>query len=107
LAGLAASGEGAVLAVSNLVGGIDQLIAKAQGFMANYYTEQEQAGVLAASLTKSLEKAGFSQAQIAALQTRADFRTLLESIDINTEQGAEQFAALLTVQQQLQTFKHT
>lgn len=100
LAGLAASGEGAVLAVSNLVGGIDQLIAKAQGFMANYYTEQEQAGVLAASLTKSLEKAGFSQAQIAALQTRADFRTLLESIDINTEQGAEQFAALLTVQQQ-------
>jgi hypothetical protein len=100
LAGLAASGEGAVLAVSNLVGGIDQLIIKAQGFMANYYTEQEQAGVLAASLTQSLEKAGFSQAQIAALQTRADFRALLESIDINTEQGAEQFAALLTVQQQ-------
>ena len=100
LAGLALAGDSAVLAVSELVGGIDQLVIKAQGFMANYYTEQEQAGVLAASLTQSLEKAGFSQAQIAALQTRADFRALLESIDINTNQGAEQFAALLTVQQQ-------
>ena len=100
LAGLALAGDSAVLAVSELVGGIDQLVIKAQGFMANYYTEQEQAGVLAASLTQSLEKAGFSQAQIAALQTRADFRDLLESIDINTTQGAEQFAALLTVQQQ-------
>jgi hypothetical protein len=100
LAGLAAAGDSAVLAVSELVGGIDQLVLKAQGFMANYYTENEQAGVLAASLTQSLERAGFSQAQIAALQTRADFRTLLESIDINTNQGAEQFAALLTVQQQ-------
>jgi hypothetical protein len=47
-----------------------------------------------------LEKAGFSQAQIAALQTRADFRDLLESIDVNTELGQEQFATLLTVQQQ-------
>jgi hypothetical protein len=83
-----------------LVGGIDQLVLKAQGFMANYYTEQEQAGVLASSLTQSLEEAGFSQAQIAALMTREDFRALLESIDISTEQGAEQFAALLTVQQQ-------
>jgi hypothetical protein len=100
LAGLAASGEGAVLAVANLVGGIDQLIIKAQGFMSNYYTEQEQSGVLAASLVQSLEKAGFSQAQIAALQTRSDFRDLLESIDINTDLGKSQFAALLTVQQQ-------
>jgi hypothetical protein len=100
LAGLAASGDSAVLAVANLVGGIDQLVIKAQGFMANYYTEQEQSGVLAASLVQSLEKAGFSQAQIAALQTRADFRDLLESIDINTENGQNQFATLLTVQQQ-------
>jgi hypothetical protein len=100
LAGLAASGDSAVLAVANLVGGIDQLVIKAQGFMSNYYTEQEQSGVLAASLVQSLEKAGFSQAQIAALQTRADFRDLLESIDVNTELGQEQFATLLTVQQQ-------
>ena len=100
LAGLAASGDSAVLAVANLVGGIDQLVVKAQGFMANYYTEQEQSGVLAASLVQSLEKAGFTQAQIGALQTRADFRDLLESIDVNTENGQKQFATLLTVQQQ-------
>jgi hypothetical protein len=100
LAGLAAAGDSAILAVSGLVGGIDQLIAKANGFMANYYTEQEQTGVIAASLVQSLERAGFTQSQIESLQTRADFRSLLENIDINTTLGQEQFAALLTVQQQ-------
>ena len=97
---LAASGESAVLAVSNLVGGIDQLIAKAQGFMANYYTEQEQAGVIATSLVQALTKAGFTEQQIAALQQREDFRSLLESIDLNTTLGQEQFASLLNLQQQ-------
>jgi hypothetical protein len=97
---LALSGEAAVLAVSGLVGGIDQLIAKAQGFMANYYTEAEQAGVIASSLVQALTKAGFTEQQIAALQQRQDFRDLLESIDLSTTLGQEQFASLLNLQQQ-------
>ena len=97
---LALSGEAAVLAVSGLVGGIDQLIAKAQGFMANYYTEQEQAGVIASSLVQALTKAGFTEQQIAALQQRQDFRDLLESIDLSTTLGQEQFASLLNLQAQ-------
>jgi hypothetical protein len=99
-AALAQSGEAAVLAVSGLVGGIDQLIAKAQGFMANYYTEQEQAGVIASSLVQALQKAGFTEQQISALQQREDFRSLLESIDVSTTLGQEQFASLLNLQQQ-------
>jgi len=104
---LALSGEDAVLAVSKLVGGIDQLIAKAQGFMANYYTEQEQAGVIATSLVQALQKAGFTEQQIAALQQRQDFRSLLESIDVSTTLGQEQFGALINLQQNfadVQTF---
>lgn len=97
---LALSGEAAVLAVSGLVGGIDQLISKAQGFMANYYTEQEQAGVIASSLVQALTKAGFTEQQIAALQQRQDFRDLLESIDLSTSLGQEQFASLLNLQAQ-------
>jgi hypothetical protein len=97
---LALSGESAILAVSGLVGGIDQLIAKAQGFMANYYTEQEQAGVIASSLVQALTKAGFTEQQIAALQQRQDFRDLLESIDLSTTLGQEQFASLLNLQAQ-------
>lgn len=99
-AALAASGDAAVLAISGLVGGIDQLVVKAQGFMANYYTEQEQAGVIASSLVQALSQAGFTQAQIEALETRADFRTLLESLNVNTTTGQEQFAALLNLQDQ-------
>ena len=37
--------------------------------------------------------------QIAALQQRQDFRTLLESIDVSTTLGQEQFAALINLQQ--------
>jgi hypothetical protein len=99
-AALAASGDAAVLAISGLVGGIDQLVSKAQGFMSNYYTEQEQAGVIASSLVQALSQAGFTQAQIEALQTRADFRTLLESLNVTTTTGQEQFATLLNLQDQ-------
>lgn len=99
-AALAASGDAAVLAISGLVGGIDQLVVKAQGFMANYYTEQEQAGVIASSLVQALSQAGFTQAQIEALETRSDFRTLLESLNVTTTTGQEQFAALLNLQDQ-------
>lgn len=99
-AALAASGDAAVLAISGLVGGIDELVSKAQGFMSNYYTEQEQAGVIASSLVQALSQAGFTQAQIEALQTRADFRTLLESLNVTTTTGQEQFAALLNLQDQ-------
>jgi hypothetical protein len=99
-AALAASGDAAVMAISGLVGGIDQLVSKAQGFMANYYTEQEQSGVIASSLVQALSQAGFTQAQIEALETRADFRTLLESLNVTTTTGQEQFATLLNLQDQ-------
>jgi hypothetical protein len=46
----------------------------------------------------ALESAGFTASQIAALETRADFRTLLESIDVSTEIGQQQFVALLDLQ---------
>lgn len=86
--------------IIDLAGGIEQLVQKAQGFVANFYTREEQAAITARGVVTALAQSGFTEAQIAALETRADFRALLESIDVNTELGQQQFVTLLNLQQQ-------
>jgi hypothetical protein len=86
--------------IIELAGGLDQLVQKTQGFIANFYTREEQAGITARGVVQALEAAGFTAAQIASLETRADFRTLLESIDVSTDIGQQQFVALLDLQAQ-------
>jgi hypothetical protein len=85
--------------IIDLAGGLDQLVQKTQGFVANFYSKEEQAGITARGLVSALEQAGFTAAQIAALETRADFRLLLESLDVNTINGQKQFVALLDLQE--------
>lgn len=99
-ANFATASVGARESVIGLVGGIEQLMNKAQGFVSNFYTAEEQAAITARGVVTGLTVAGFTEAQIAALETRADFRSLLESVDINTELGQQQFAALLNLQDQ-------
>jgi hypothetical protein len=84
--------------IIELAGGLDALVQKTQGFVANFYSKEEQAGITARGVVQALETAGFSASQIAALETRADFRTLLESIDVSTSIGQQQFVALLDMQ---------
>lgn len=84
--------------IIDLAGGLDALIQKTQGFVANFYSKEEQAGITATGIVRALETAGFTAAQIASLETRADFRTLLESIDVNSDLGQKQFVALLDMQ---------
>jgi hypothetical protein len=83
--------------IIELAGGLDALIQKTQGFVANFYSKEEQAGITARGLVQALEASGFTAAQIASLETRADFRTLLESLDVSTSLGQQQFVALLNM----------
>jgi hypothetical protein len=84
--------------IIELAGGLDALVQKTQGFVSNFYSKEEQAGITARGIVVALEAAGFNQSQIAALETRGDFRVLLESIDVNTDLGQQQFVALLDMQ---------
>lgn len=84
--------------IIELAGGLEALIAKTEGFVANFYSKEEQAGITARGIVVGLEAAGFTASQIAALETRADFRILLENIDISTATGQAQFVALLDLQ---------
>jgi hypothetical protein len=83
--------------IIELAGGLDELVKKTQGFVANFYSKEEQAGITARGVVQALTDSGFTAAQIAALETRADFRTLLESIDVSNTQGQEQFVTLLNL----------
>lgn len=89
---------GARDSVIELVGGIEQLMTKAKGFVTNFYTAEEQAGITARGVVQALTDAGFTEAQIATLQTRGDFRALLETLSVDAENGAKQFATLLNLQ---------
>lgn len=75
-----------------LAGGIDQLMAKAGAFVRDFYTSSEQAGLQARSVSEALTAIGLDG---GALSSRADFRRLVEGLDVSTEQGRTQLNALL------------
>jgi len=86
--------------IIELAGGIEALSAKTQGFVQNFYTQEEQVGLSARTLVGMLQSVGFTSEQLANLDTKADFRALLEGLNLNTDAGQKQFVALLDVQQQ-------
>lgn len=79
-----------------MAGGMEALWQNAMGFAQNYYTREEIAGLKAGEIQQALLDAGLSGA--SDLTGRADFRALVESVDVNTEAGRQQLATLLSVQ---------
>jgi tape measure domain-containing protein len=77
-----------------LAGGMDALASQALGFVQNYYSAGEIAGVKSREIQAVLADAGITQ----DISTKEQFRALLEGQDPNTAAGREQIAALLKVQ---------
>jgi hypothetical protein len=76
-------------------GGIEALLAKAQSFVQNYYSESEQLGIVAQQLQEQLAALGIT----SGVNSRADLRALIEAQDISTTEGRQQIDALLTIAQ--------
>lgn len=83
-------------ALAGLVGGIDALSESASSYVANFYTEKEQAQISAKGIQQTLQAAGINT---RGLDSREDFRRIVDSLDLSTEAGRTQFAALMSVQQ--------
>ena len=83
--------------LTDFAGGIEAFASKAAGFVANYYSEEERAAIQAKNIRDTLQAAGFTNSDFAGLDTRAEFRRLVESRDVSTEEGRKQLAALLSV----------
>jgi hypothetical protein len=77
-------------------GGMEAFVRQAQGFVANYYSESERFGIAASRIREQLSALGIT----GDISTRAEFRKLIESTDISTEEGRRQLAALLALSEQ-------
>lgn len=84
-------------AASGLVaaaGGMDKLISGLQAYYDQFYTESEKTATAAGRIQRTLKDAGL---EAGGLSSKAEFRALLESIDVSTAGGQKQVAALLQV----------
>ena len=77
-------------------GGMQAFVQQAQSFVANYYSESERFGIAAARIKEQLAAIGITQ----DVNTRAEFRKLIEATDVSTEEGRRQLAALLALADQ-------
>lgn len=73
-------------------GGIQAFLEKTQAFVDQYYTQGEKVGLQSAQLLKAFESIGIDA---SGLTKREDFRALVESQNVNTEEGRKTLAALL------------
>ena len=77
-------------ALSNIAGGLDQLSEAANSYYQNFFTQEEQYTRLTEQLESSLQFVN-----IALPSTRADYRQLVESIDLSNQAGQEQYVTLM------------
>lgn len=77
-------------------GGMEQFVRQAQSFVQNYYSESERFGIAAVQLREQFQALGIT----GDVSTRAQFRALVESTDISTDEGRKRLAALLALSEQ-------
>lgn len=77
-------------------GGMESFIAKTQSFVENYYSDAEKFGLAAKGIREQLAALGITQ----DVSSRADFRAIVEAVDVSSTAGREQLNALLDLAQQ-------
>lgn len=78
-----------------LAGGIEAMGQKALQFVQDYYSRDEIAGLKAGEIQDALQAVGITQ----DINSRDEYRALLDSLDVSTETGRQQFAAMLDMAQ--------
>jgi len=79
-----------VLDIVASVGGLTEFNDAMNAFMTNFYTDTEQLGFLTESMAIA-----FDTLNLAMPQTNSEFRTLLETMDTSTEEGAYLYGQVL------------
>jgi tape measure domain-containing protein len=82
----------ASLDLAQLTGGLENLQSQAQTYYQNFFTDAERQQRAIEQLTPALHTVGLS-----AASTREQFRTVVESLDLNTEAGRQTYAELMGV----------
>ena len=77
-------------------GGVDALNQNLTSYMDNFFTEEERRAIKVKQAQAALTS-GFASLGISIPNTRAEFRRLVDSVDVSTEAGARLFAALMAL----------
>ncbi|MEG1971122.1 MAG: hypothetical protein RR101_13510, partial [Burkholderiaceae bacterium] len=77
----------------NLVGGLEAFATKARGYVENYYSRDELAGLKSAEIRRVLAEAGITQ----DFANRDQFRGAVDGLDLGSMAGQQQLAALMNV----------
>lgn len=80
--------------IADAAGGFDKLNASLSGYYNNFFTEEERTAKQMELLSAELKEIGIN----AVPESREAFRALVEGLDLATEAGQEQFAALINLQ---------
>lgn len=83
-------------ALIEMAGGMDVLQQQAQGFVQNYYGRDEIAGLKARELQDVMRGLGITQ----DVNTKDQFRALVEGTDVSTTAGQERLVTLLQASQE-------
>lgn len=76
----------------DLFGSLDDFVDQVSFYSENFLTEAERLAPVQAALTKELARLG-----ITGLDTRDEFKALVQGLDVSTAAGAELFAALMAI----------
>lgn len=78
--------------IIDMMGGLDEFTSATSEYFSKFYTEAEQLDSLTKSLTEAMESMG-----LGMVDTREEFRKLVESLDLTTESGQATFAGLMAL----------
>lgn len=86
-------------ALVDAAGGLDIFIDRAEYFRSNFLTEAEQIAPVASAVSKELKRLadlGYTSAD-GLVDSRAEFKKLVQSIDLTTVSGQEAYTSLMGV----------
>lgn len=83
-----------VYALSEAMGGLDNLTSAYSSYIQNFYSEEERSALARKQVESQFEAIGQKMPA-----TRDEFRRMVEALDLSTEEGRKAFAALMGVSQ--------
>jgi hypothetical protein len=81
-------------------GGLDSLNANLTGYFQNFYSADEQRAASIAATGKAFTELGLTMPSLeqSSEAARAQFRALVDSLDVTTEKGRDQYVGVLALQ---------
>jgi hypothetical protein len=88
----------AAAALVKFAGGADALVSKLQSYYTNFYTAPEQRTNVASTISQTLKQAGINVTSGQVLgMTRAQYRSIVDTVDTSTDSGLKLYNTLLDV----------